>query len=353
MVIGAGSQLILPGRAFAAELPQRRIKAHYLIDIDTQEVFAEQNIDTPIHPASITKMFLAAAYYKLTDQGLIDPTESMQSDLERSLVISSNRSARELGEDITRSPALRESIQAAGVLPATQWALTTVVMPEIFSGLGLTNTQMWNTSGLPGRRSTATGNQYTNTPDNVSTAREIITVAKNMILTHPEVLEITKQAKIGSSRNTNRLLPEFDVRSGEQDFRTEGVLGLKTGYISASRFNHVYFAERHGKRLLGVEIGAETSNQRFENCQKRIEDAFALIALRQERDTLQMSSSGGEQPQPITTQDPVGTEQTFTRLDENGREVTVTRRVVSRCLVKPEGAEGLPSGDLPWCEPRT
>lgn len=253
-------------------LPQAGITAHFVIEPQSGTVLSQNNADEPIHPASITKLFLAAAYYDLKNNGLITPTNRMESDLRKALIVSDNRAAARLGEDISLAPSMQERAAEADVMAGTQWAFSETIMKPFFTRLNLDNTQIWNTSGLPGRR-------YTGTPQNVSTAHDIVRLSAHTLGQNPEILEITSSPYVDEARrsrpNTNRLLPNSPRPDA---IPTNGVDGLKTGYIDASRFNLAFTAARDGKRIIGVTIGNPTNHARFAHAAELVEDGFARLA---------------------------------------------------------------------------
>lgn len=267
-LLGAGTvglQLAFPSAAHSKTIlrPRKYVKAHKVIDAQTGITLLSENADIPLHPASITKLFLANAAYRLEARGDLKLTDQMKSDLSASMIASRNPHARRLAETIMKTPLFRARARDAGVVAGTQWAFGSVLMKDIADELGLTNTQIWNTSGLPG--------YDTNTPHNVSTADDIVEVAKDTVINHSQILEITSQPKWGSRNNTNRLLPN-SLRTDA--LKTEGVDGLKTGFIKFSRYNLVFTAIRDGRRIVGVTTGNLTDGARSEKAVSLINDAF-------------------------------------------------------------------------------
>jgi D-alanyl-D-alanine carboxypeptidase len=108
--------------------------------------------------------------------------------------------------------------------------------------IGMSRTVFKNASGLP---------------DNgqVTTARDMITLANRLMFDHPERYAyfseryFTYQGK--KFRNHNGLL--FDY---------QGTDGIKTGYTRASGFNLLANVRRGNKHLIGVVFGGQTSGKR-------------------------------------------------------------------------------------------
>jgi len=108
--------------------------------------------------------------------------------------------------------------------------------------IGMRRTTFKNASGLPDK-------------SQVTTARDMITLANKLMSDHPEKYAYFKQKyfkyKGRKYRNHNRLL--FDYK---------GTDGIKTGYIRASGFNLLANVHRGNKHLIAVVFGGKTSKSR-------------------------------------------------------------------------------------------
>ena len=108
--------------------------------------------------------------------------------------------------------------------------------------IGMSRTTFRNASGLPHR-------------GQLSTARDMGTLARALIRDFPVYYRYfsTDRFSYGGAtfKNHNKLLQTYD-----------GVDGVKTGYIRASRFNLVASASRGGHRVTGVIFGGNSPNSR-------------------------------------------------------------------------------------------
>ncbi|MEL6421358.1 MAG: D-alanyl-D-alanine carboxypeptidase, partial [Pseudomonadota bacterium] len=92
-------------------------------------------------------------------------------------------------------------------------------------------------------------------PDQVSTARDMATLARALMKQFPEHADrFTRTSmRFGKARlrSFNLLLKTFN-----------GADGMKTGFVCAAGFNVVSSATRNGRRLIAVVLGAETARIR-------------------------------------------------------------------------------------------
>jgi hypothetical protein len=108
--------------------------------------------------------------------------------------------------------------------------------------LGMASTHFSNPNGLPDS-------------GQVTTARDLAVLARATWVEFPEYREFFRIPAIKAGkrilRSPNRLLEEY-----------RGTTGMKTGFICASGFNIVASAERNGRHLIAVVLGATSSGQR-------------------------------------------------------------------------------------------
>jgi serine-type D-Ala-D-Ala carboxypeptidase (penicillin-binding protein 5/6) len=122
------------------------------------------------------------------------------------------------------------------------------------AALGMSNTAYRNPTGLPAR------NQY-------SSARDIAILARALIAEFPGYYQMYAEREFSYNgilqHNRNRLL-----------WRDPSVDGMKTGHTAAAGYCIVTSAQRDGMRLIGVVMGAATSNARTAAAQKLLDYGF-------------------------------------------------------------------------------
>lgn len=113
------------------------------------------------------------------------------------------------------------------------------------------------------------------------TAKDAALIAREIVIHHPEVLEIASQTEAyfieeepderELMRNWNRMLDNW----GEQSSLSyPGLDGLKTGFTDAAGNNFTGTAERDGMRLISVVMGTESETARFAETAKLLDYGF-------------------------------------------------------------------------------
>ncbi|HLF98633.1 MAG TPA: hypothetical protein VI457_15940, partial [Methylococcaceae bacterium] len=122
--------------------------------------------------------------------------------------------------------------------------------------LGMLNTTYRNASGM-------------SDPEQVTTAHDLALLARAMRRDFPHryALFSTKEFnyKGATLHSTNALLKSLD-----------GADGLKTGFTCASGFNIVVSAQREGRKLIGIMLGAQNRIARNEKVAQLLNDGFRV-----------------------------------------------------------------------------
>ena len=219
-------------------------KAAALFDFNSGQFLLEKNAEEKIEPASFTKVM---ALYLVQDglkSGAIT-LKDMVTISERAWSMGGSQMYLKVG---TQEP-LDVLLKGIAVVSAND---ACVAVAEHMSGkvevfvdemnrkareLGLANTAFVNVHGLP-----ADG-QFTS-------ARDMAILASHYIKDYPQVLNLHSMQEFTynniTQRNRNGLL-KMNV----------GVDGLKTGYIKTSGYHLLATAQREGRRLIAVVMGAE------------------------------------------------------------------------------------------------
>jgi D-alanyl-D-alanine carboxypeptidase (penicillin-binding protein 5/6) len=234
--------------------PQLSAKAFLLIDATSGEVLAEHNADMPLPPASLTKMMTSYVLAKEIVEGRVS-----QSDM---VTVSENAWSQnpvfkgsslmwiEPGMNVSIEDLQRGIIISSGndatVAVAEHVAGSESVFADMMNAnaekLGMVDTYYVNSHGLPD-------------PNHITTARDLATLAKAMILNHPEQYAIYKEREFTYNGirqyNRNTLMAEDST-----------VDGLKTGHTEAAGYCLVASAERRDMRLISVVLGTSSTNAR-------------------------------------------------------------------------------------------
>ncbi len=234
--------------------PQVAAEAYILMDAGSGAVLAEHNADLPLPPASLTKMMTG---YILSNE--ISAGRVKQSDMvpvsrnawsQNPLFVGSSLMWIEPGKDVSVEDLERGIIISSGndacVAVAEYLAGTESAFAEMMNAqaeaLGMVDTYYVNSHGLPH-------------PEHMTTARDLATLAKAIIVDHPEHYPIYKEREFTYNGirqyNRNTLMAEDPT-----------VDGLKTGHTEEAGYGLVASAERRGMRLISVVLGTKSKNAR-------------------------------------------------------------------------------------------
>lgn len=258
--------LALGTSAFAAEVPVFRngrppavdAKAVIVIDMANGDVLYERDADLVIPPASLTKIMTMLVALDAVDSGKIALTDRISiTKQDATLPYRSSLMYLQEGmsvpfDDLMRGMAVISGNDAA-LTVARVLAGSTTAFAELMNAeaarIGLAETRFVEPSGL--------------SENNLTTAREMATLARTYLLRHPDSL-----ADYHSRTTMN--FPRADVMPPGVDppaikillqstnkllFNYDGCDGLKTGYIDESGYNLIATAERNGTRFIVVTLG--------------------------------------------------------------------------------------------------
>ena len=253
--------LAQPAADLVPDAPQISSKGYILMAADTRVVLAERDSDTPLPPASLTKIMtsfvaaseLAAGRVRLDDEVPIsvkawrtggsktfvrEGTKVRLEDLLRGIVIQSGNDA---------SVALAEFIGGDEEGFAN-------MMNAHAEELGLSASRFVNATGLPD-------------DGHHASARDMAVLAAELIARHPEHYAMYSERSFEyagiNQPNRNRLL-----------WRDQSADGVKTGLTAAAGYCLVASAKRDGTRFIAVTMGAETDDARFRDAQKLLAWGF-------------------------------------------------------------------------------
>ena len=249
--------LLLPGTAWA----RLQVRAAILMNMDTGRILYERNADARIPPASLTKV--------LTMYIAMDNVRAKRLDLKKNVRVSraaattgGSRMHLRSGESLPLEKLLTGMAVASGndaSMAVAQRISTSSrtfvkIMNDKAKALGMKNSVFKTPHGLPAQ-------------GQITTARDMLTLARSYILTHPSAMTFHKTRYFSHNgftmRNTNYLLSEV-----------QGADGLKTGWTNASGYNLIFTAKRGNTRLLGVVMGGKNRDARDRDAARLLEAGF-------------------------------------------------------------------------------
>ena len=292
-----------------ANEPPWRHRGSTVVDVDTGAVLHAWNANRRLYPASLTKLMTVHLVLDALEDGRVGA-----------------QAAWPVSPKAARQPATKMHLRAGRRIPVTTLLDGLMVvsandaamaaaeglmggedefvarMNTRAKALGMARTRFQNPSGLPH-------------PSQLTTARDVAVLSVDLWRRFPHRAALFGQRSV---RHGKRALPTIN------GFLTSytGATGMKTGFTCRAGFNLVASAERKGRRLIGVVLGAPTPNVRASDIRKLLDDAFAL---------------GVESP---TTQQSALTLDGLASLDGQGDRLPVSAQIIAeRCLT---GARAAP-----------
>ena len=265
---------MIPSRALAAMLglvvgllafgigrPAEAMYASLVMDAKTGAILEEYNADARNYPASLTKMMTLYLTFEALKQGRLKTSQrivvSHFAAAQRPSKLDLAAGQTIMVEQAILAIAVKSANDAAVVLAeavAGSESRFAQIMTQKARELGMSSTTFRNASGLPN-------------PGQVTTARDMATLARALIRDYPEYYHYFSAREFdfdGAAIPThNHLLARY-----------EGADGIKTGYIHASGYNLVTSAVRNGRRLIGVVLGGRSSGMRDHTMMRLLDVAF-------------------------------------------------------------------------------
>lgn len=253
-------------------------EAALLMEASTGRILWSKNPDMQTEPASLAKLMVMLLVYEAVEQGIASWNDRVVTS-PYAASIGGSTALLAPGESFT----LLEMLKAIAINSAND---ATVAVAEHLAGseeafvaamnarareLGMVNTRYVNSEGLP----VPPGQE-----PNLTTARDVAILARELITKYPEVLELTStwqttfREAVGSRpafvlTNTNRLI-----------LRYPGADGLKTGWTDAAGYNLVATAQRDGVRLISVVLRTESDEARLSQSARLLDYGFNNFAWR-------------------------------------------------------------------------
>lgn len=236
--------------------------AAVVVDAQSGQVLHARAANRRLRPASLTKL--------MTTLVVLDHLQASGASLESTWSVTSHaagqpavrlglRAGREHAAGVILDALLVASANDAAVVAAEAVAGSEPAFAQQMNAaakrLGLTRTRFVNASGLP-----ASG-QYT-------TARDLAVLARHLWQRFPQ--ERRRFSKTGLNfrgrwvSTTNPLLGSY-----------RGAAGMKTGFTCRAGFNLIGVAERDGRAVIAVVLGAPTRQQRNALVRSLLDRAFS------------------------------------------------------------------------------
>jgi len=249
------------------------VDAAILIDADSGKILYEQNADTALGIASMTKMMTEYLLFEAIEKGQIT-WDQQYSMTNYTYKISQDRSSSNVPLREDGSYSIRELYEAMAIYSANA---ATIAIAETIAGteeqflvmmnkkadeLGLEGYKFVNSTGLnnahlQGMHPKGTGPE----DENVMPAKSVAKLAYHLLKDYPEVLETTSIPKKTFREGTDDAIDMLNWNSMLPGlvYEYEGVDGLKTGTTDFAGHSFTGTAERDGLRVIAVVMKAVDS----------------------------------------------------------------------------------------------
>ena len=236
--------------------------AAIVIDADTGEVLHEENADTRLHPAGLTKLITLYAAFDAIETGLIGLDDKVRISLKASHEPPVKLGLRE-GQRIKFRYLLRAAAVGGANDASTSIAEAIDGSEEAFAirmngystELGLSNASWSNAHGLTQK-------------GNIATARDIA----YLFAAHQR--DFPTYFNLFSRKKTHAGLREVQNSSLRMLENVEGIRGAKHGYSRAARFSSAVYVQRRDKKVVGVILGAITTKTLVRKMNVILDKAF-------------------------------------------------------------------------------
>lgn len=273
--------MIIPlilGLATSASASRRiNASAAMMVDASTGQVLYAQNVNKKLPIASISKLLTVAVIHDELKQNAITANTKVKvsSDVAE---IANDPNYSAIGIQQGESYTVKELLNAAMVKSADGATLAlasadgssmeefNIRMAQKAQQIGLKNYTIVNPVGLTnGDLKDLKLSQYSDKAENAMTARDVAILARYLVRTYPQLLQVTaqKQANFFISKNKtvradnlNKMLP-----GGQYTVKGVTVDGLKTGTSDAAGASFVSTGTYRGHRIITVVLHANGNSK--------------------------------------------------------------------------------------------
>lgn len=261
---------ILPWASYAAEAPfDIAASSAVLMEASTGKILYEKQADTPLPPASVTKVMTLLLVMEAIEAKRVSWDDTVTAS-EHAASMGGSQIYLKAGETMPLSDMVKSVVIASANDAAVALAEHVAGSEEAFvaemnkraAELSMTSAHFENTNGLDD-----------SVENHVISARDIAIMSREL-MKYPKILEYsstwmdTIRDGAFTLTNTNRLVRFYP-----------GATGLKTGSTSKAKFCISATAERNGVALIAVIMGAESRDVRNAEAKKLLDYGFASYGV--------------------------------------------------------------------------
>ena len=248
--------------ALAFETPARQV---ILIDFTTGAVLLEKDADTPVPPASMSKLMTAYMVFERLAEGSLSLEDTFAVS-EKAWRMGGSKMFVSVNTRVSVADLLRGIIVQSGNDACVVVAEGLAGSEEAFAAemtergreIGLRDSTFKNASGWP-------------EPDHLMSARDIAALSARIIEEFPDYYTMFAE----------RNFTYNDIRQGNRNpllYKELGADGLKTGHTEAAGYGLAASAARSGRRLVLVLTGLESVIGRAREAERLLDWGFREFA---------------------------------------------------------------------------
>ena len=236
-----------------------------LVDGTTGTVLLEKDADTPLPPASMSKLMTVLMVFERLKAGVLSMDQTFPVS-HKAWKMGGSKTFVRVNRRVSVADLLRGIIVQSGndasIVVAEGISGSEEAFAEAMTArareLGLASANFRNATGWPD-------------PQHLISARDLARLAQTLVTEFPELYRMFAEREFEfnkiNQRNRNPLLG-----------RVPGADGLKTGHTNASGYGLTASAERDGRRLYLVLNGLKNSRERAREAERLIEWGFREFA---------------------------------------------------------------------------
>ncbi|MDB5743072.1 MAG: penicillin-binding protein 6, Serine peptidase family [Polaromonas sp.] len=269
--------------AQAPQAPEIAARSYLLLDVTANQILAAKDIDTPVEPASLTKL--------MTEYLVFDALKSKKITLQQTFGVSP-RAWKMPGSRMFIDPKMQvpvEDLIKGMIVQSGNDA--TMALAEGVGGTAEHFVQLMNeqAKALDMKSTTYKNPEGLTEPGHITTARDLSILSTRLMTDFPDYIGYSaiKKYRYPGTPATN------DTNRNTLLFRDPTVDGLKTGHTKAAGYCMIATAKRDfpnlgaagkpgGRRLLAIVLGATSDSARATESQKLMNwgyTAFEAVKL--------------------------------------------------------------------------
>ena len=260
--------LLVAAGSSAAQTIETQAREAILIDATTGSVLFERRADERMPTASMSKIMTMYMVFEAIQEDRLSLDDYLEVS-ERAWRMGGSRMFVEVGDQVRVEDLIRGVIVQSGNDASVVLAEALAGTEEEFArqmtqraqDLGMTGSRFANATGWPN-------------PDHYSTARDLATLAQNLIETFPEFYHYYSERSFQYGVGLDGEPMEPQLNRNPLLGRLDGADGLKTGHTEEAGYGLTASAVRGDRRLVLVVNGLSSTRARSEEAARLLEWGF-------------------------------------------------------------------------------